>query len=216
MLLSLIPICSPARVAKPFDVSSGYAQLIYDQTSSPRLHKVLKWEQENWASSEQRQMLAYIMLVELLVYQFVYPVRWVKTQDMAILPVFDPLKARHFDVSWNWVQQHALLVYYDIIFGRLTTLDHEITTYCIAYLNQADPEMLTYMQYNIDHCDPTKGENYKLAKEFGHQLFNKTREVTGQRPMYKDGMFNHFLDILSLLIYYLYSHVPYGAPHGSY
>jgi len=69
-------------VAKPFEVSREYAQLIYDQTSSPRLDKVLnKRDQENWASPEQRQKLAYIILVELLAYQSASPVRWIKTQD---------------------------------------------------------------------------------------------------------------------------------------
>jgi len=32
-----------------------------------------------------------------------------------IQPVFDPLKARHFDLSWNWVRQDALVVYYDLV-----------------------------------------------------------------------------------------------------
>ena len=37
-----------------------------------------------------------------------------------IQPHFDNLKARHFDSSWNWARQDALLMYYgDIIFGRL-------------------------------------------------------------------------------------------------
>ena len=40
-----------------------------------------------------------------------------------IQPVFVPLKARRFDSSWNWVHQDALVMYYDIIFGRLTTVD---------------------------------------------------------------------------------------------
>jgi fatty acid synthase subunit alpha, fungi type len=72
----------PNLVAKPFDISREYVQLIYDQTSSPRLDKVLKkWDQDNWASPEQRQKLAYIILVELLAYQFASPVRWIETQD---------------------------------------------------------------------------------------------------------------------------------------
>lgn len=72
----------PNLIAKPFEVSQEYAQIIYDQTSSPRLDKVLKkWEQENWAAPEQRQKLAYIILVELLAYQFASPVRWIQTQD---------------------------------------------------------------------------------------------------------------------------------------
>ncbi|KAF8206176.1 fatty acid synthase [Mycena galopus ATCC 62051] len=109
-----------------------------------------------------------------------------------IQPMFDPLKARHFDSSWNWVRQDALLMYYDIIFGRLTTVDRDITARCIALMNRADPEVLAYMQYNIDHCDPTKGDNYKLAKQFGQQLIHNTREVLGQPPVYKDG--NYFPD----------------------
>lgn len=73
----------PNLVARPFGVSKDYAQLIYDQTSSPRLDKVLrKWDEENWGSAEQRQQLAYIILVELLAYQFASPVRWIETQDI--------------------------------------------------------------------------------------------------------------------------------------
>ncbi|KAL0065236.1 fatty acid synthase alpha subunit Lsd1 [Marasmius tenuissimus] len=106
-----------------------------------------------------------------------------------IQPVFDPAKARHFDSSWNWVRQDALLMYYDILFGRLTTVDREITARCIALLNRADPEMLAYMQYHIDRCDPNKGEKYKLAKEFGQQLIDNTRQILGQPPVYKDVTF---------------------------
>jgi fatty acid synthase subunit alpha len=104
-----------------------------------------------------------------------------------IQPAFDPLKARRFDSSWNWVRQDALVMFYDIIFGRLTTVDREITARCIALLYRADPELLTYMQYNIDQCDASKGETYKLAKQFGQQLIDNTREVIGQPPVYKDG-----------------------------
>lgn len=57
----------PNLIAQPFEVSKEYAQKIYDQTSSPRLDKVLRnWDAENWASIEQRQKLAYTILVELL------------------------------------------------------------------------------------------------------------------------------------------------------
>ncbi|KAF8656258.1 hypothetical protein AX16_002694 [Volvariella volvacea WC 439] len=106
-----------------------------------------------------------------------------------IQPRFDPLKARHFDSHWNWVRQDALLMYYDIIHGRLTTVDREITARCIALLNRADENTLTYMQYYIDNTDPSKGNTYKLAKEFGQQLINNTREVVGKPPVYKDVTF---------------------------
>ncbi|KAG6893584.1 hypothetical protein C0992_009428 [Termitomyces sp. T32_za158] len=55
----------PNLIAKPFAVSKEYAHVICDQTSLPRLDKVLKkWDQESWAT-----------------YQFASPVRWIETQD---------------------------------------------------------------------------------------------------------------------------------------
>ncbi|KAF8632253.1 hypothetical protein AX15_002000 [Amanita polypyramis BW_CC] len=106
-----------------------------------------------------------------------------------IQPKFDALKARHFDSSWNWVRQDALVMYYDIIFGRLKTVDREITARCIALMNRADEHTLRYMQYYIDRCDASKGETYRLAKEFGQQLINNTKEVLGRPPVYKDVTF---------------------------
>ena len=78
-----------------------------------------------------------------------------------IQPRFGILKAHHFDSSWNWVRQDTLLMYYDIIFGQLTTVNQEITARCIALLNRADPDMLQFMQYNINQCDASKGETYR-------------------------------------------------------
>jgi fatty acid synthase subunit alpha, fungi type len=105
-----------------------------------------------------------------------------------IQPIFDPLKARHFDSAWNWVRQDALLMFYDILFGRLTTVDREITARCIQIMNRADPELIHYMQYYIDHCDPSKGETYELAKVFGQQLMDNCKEAIGQPPLYRDGV----------------------------
>lgn len=109
------------------------------------------------------------------------------TYVQGIMPIFDPLKARHFDSAWNWVRQDSLLMFYDIIFGRLTTVDREITARCIAIMNRADPALLDYMQYHIDECDASRGETYKLAKEFGQRLIDNCREAVGEAPLYKDG-----------------------------
>ncbi|EMD40218.1 hypothetical protein CERSUDRAFT_122278 [Gelatoporia subvermispora B] len=106
-----------------------------------------------------------------------------------IQPVFDVLKARHFDSSWNWVRQDALLMFYDIIFGRLNTINHDMTARCIAIMNHVDPELVTYMQSYINRCDPNRGKTYRLAKQFGQQLIENCREVIGQPPLYKDVTF---------------------------
>jgi fatty acid synthase subunit beta len=49
-------------------------------------------------------------------------------------------------------------MYYDIIYGKLTTIDREITARCIAIINRSDPDLVRYMQYHIDRCDPSKGD----------------------------------------------------------
>ncbi|KAF8867476.1 hypothetical protein BD779DRAFT_1483318 [Infundibulicybe gibba] len=117
------------------------------------------------------------------------PRTWGLSHRWNIQPRFDLLKAWHFDSSWNCARQDAVLMYYDIVFGRLTTVGREITARCIAPLNQADLVMLTYIQYNIDHCDASKGDAYKFAEEFGQRLINNIREVIGQPPLYKDVTF---------------------------
>ena len=70
----------PNLIAKPFQVTKEYVQILYDQTLSPSLDldKVLKnWEQDNWDHPSLRQKLAYTILVELLACQFASPVRWI-------------------------------------------------------------------------------------------------------------------------------------------
>ena len=103
-----------------------------------------------------------------------------------IEPAFTPLKARIYDSAWNWARQDALTMYYDIIFGRLKTVDREIVSRCIYIMNRANPTLLDFMQYHIDHCPTERGETYELAKELGQQLIDNCREVLGQAPVYKD------------------------------
>ncbi|GAA5878476.1 hypothetical protein JCM8547_005957 [Rhodosporidiobolus lusitaniae] len=106
-----------------------------------------------------------------------------------IQPVFTPLKARHFNSSWNWVRQDALTMWMDILFGRLTTVDRDITARCLVIMNRADPALLDYMQYTIDNTPTEKGEKYALAKQFGQTLLDNCREMVGQPPLYKDVTF---------------------------
>nr|UWK20291.1 fatty acid synthase alpha subunit [Trichoderma turrialbense] len=103
-----------------------------------------------------------------------------------IEPVFSPLKARSYDSSWNWARQDALTMFYDIIFGRLKTVDREIVSQCIRIMNKSNPKLLEFMQYHIDNCPTERGETYQLAKELGQQLIENCKEVLELSPVYKD------------------------------
>ena len=106
-------------------------------------------------------------------------------------------------------------MWYDIIHGRLTTVDREITARCISIMNRADPVLLEYMQYHIDTCDSNRGETYRLAKEFGQQLIDNCREALGHPPCYKDGIFFGFFLLNTEDTKIDISYVPNGPENGS-
>jgi fatty acid synthase subunit alpha len=126
----------PNLTAVPFQISKEYAELVFTQTDSPRLDKVLKaWEKENWDAAENRSKLGYIILVELLAYQFASPVRWIETQDR----LFTEFKfARLIELgpgpTLTGMAQRTLKAKYQTN-DDSTTIKREI--YCIAK-NQAD------------------------------------------------------------------------------
>ena len=74
-------------------VNKDYAELLDNHPSSLHLSKVLqKWDEERWDAPEQQQKLAWVVIVELLLYQFASPVRWIETQDL----FFKHYKFEHF------------------------------------------------------------------------------------------------------------------------
>lgn len=103
-----------------------------------------------------------------------------------IKPTFSPLKSRTYDSYWNWARQDVLSMYFDIIFGKLTSVDRETINQCIQIMNRANPTLIKFMQYHIDHCPEYKGETYKLAKQLGQQLIDNCKQVLNADPVYKD------------------------------
>jgi len=65
----------PNLVTSPFVVNKAHAELIYNRTSLPSLESSRKWDEERWNAPERRQKLTWVLLVELLLYQFVSSVR---------------------------------------------------------------------------------------------------------------------------------------------
>ena len=51
-------------------------------------------------------------------------------------------------------------MFYDILFGRLTTVDREITACCITIMNCDDCDLIKFMEFMVNQCDPAKGETY--------------------------------------------------------
>ncbi|KAJ1674527.1 fatty acid synthase alpha subunit Lsd1, partial [Spiromyces aspiralis] len=103
-----------------------------------------------------------------------------------IKPSFEPLKARHFDSYWNWSRQDALVLYYEILFGKTTEVDRQVTSRAIHLMNRANETLLRYMKYRLDNTDVTKGESYKRAHDLGLMLYENCREALSHSPVYKD------------------------------
>jgi 3-oxoacyl-ACP reductase-like protein len=105
-----------------------------------------------------------------------------------IRPMFSELKVRRFDSYWNWVRQDALLLYFDIVFGRLTIVDRDVTAQSLHVMNRANPQLMDYMGFYIGRIKPEKGLTYKLCKELATTLLANCAEVLNESPVYKDGM----------------------------
>mmetsp|Transcript_8197 Transcript_8197/g.8128 ORF Transcript_8197/g.8128 Transcript_8197/m.8128 type:complete len:1882 (+) Transcript_8197:146-5791(+) len=103
-----------------------------------------------------------------------------------IKPTFSPLKSRTYDSYWNWARQDVLSMYFDIIFGKLNSIDRETINQCIQIMNRANPTLIKFMQYHIDHTPEYKGETYKLAKRLGQQLIDNCKQTMSLDPVYKD------------------------------
>ncbi|KAI9223673.1 hypothetical protein BC828DRAFT_410490 [Blastocladiella britannica] len=106
-----------------------------------------------------------------------------------IQPMFDPRKARHFDSAWNWVRQHVLSLFFDIIFGRLREVDRDIIAQCLHVMNRADPQVIEYMEFWLKNHLPffvdVKSENYALVRRLGKELVANCKEVLAANPVYK-------------------------------
>ncbi|GEQ68095.1 hypothetical protein JCM33374_g1762, partial [Metschnikowia sp. JCM 33374] len=103
-----------------------------------------------------------------------------------IKPIFSKLKARTYDSYWNWARQDVLSMYFDIIFGKLDSIDRETINQCIQIMNRASPSLIKFMQYHIDHTPGYKGETYQLAQKLGQQLIDNCKQVLDVDPVYKD------------------------------
>ncbi|OMJ21424.1 Fatty acid synthase subunit alpha [Smittium culicis] len=103
-----------------------------------------------------------------------------------IRPQFDARKVRKFDSYWNWARQDALILYYEILFGRLTEVDREVTARCIHLMNRSRPDLVRYMEYYITKTDGSKGPNYELAKDLGKMLIDNCSQALDASPVYKD------------------------------
>lgn len=104
-----------------------------------------------------------------------------------ILPKFSAAKARNFSSFWNWSRQDAMLMYYDIVYGRLKSVDREISARCLSLFGRVDgPALLELMQYTINRVDASQGPTYELAKEFGQQLIENCKEVMNTPPRFKE------------------------------
>ena len=79
--------------------------------------------------------------------------------------------------------------WYDVIFGRLQTVDRDTTAKCIAIINRADPEMISYMKYKIESCNIEKGKSYSLAKDFASLLLENCEQALDSAPKCKDVTF---------------------------
>lgn len=105
-----------------------------------------------------------------------------------IRPAFEKLKVRKYESYWNFARQHALQLYYDMVFGKISTVDRELMNQCIHLMNRADDSeyFIAFMEYYLSHSPDAKSENFAHAKELSKVLLENCKEAVNADPVYKN------------------------------
>lgn len=104
--------------------------------------------------------------------------------------MFDPKKTRTYDSYWNWAKQEAITLYYDIIFGRLTEVDREVTQKCIYLMNRSGKSFVEMFDFYMKKCSKSREKpTYNLCYELGTTLADNCRESMLVSPVFKDVAF---------------------------
>jgi len=71
---------------------------------------------------------------------------------------------------------------------RLATIDgEEVTACCVVIMDCADLDLIKFVDFMVNHCEPANGETYATAMKLGQELLDNCRDVVGQPPLFRDG-----------------------------
>lgn len=106
-----------------------------------------------------------------------------------IKPLFDTKKVRVYDSYWNWVRQDALQLYYDLIFGRISSINRELVNKCNHLINRTDDyeSMSEFMEYYLKHWPNKDDDKYASIRELTTVLSESVRNAIDQDPVYING-----------------------------
>ncbi|KAJ2798834.1 fatty acid synthase alpha subunit Lsd1, partial [Coemansia guatemalensis] len=65
---------------------------------------------------------------------------------------------------------------------RAFEVDREITSQCIRLMNRSNPALMRYMAYHIAKTDVSKGETYKLARDYAQMLYENCEVALNHPP----------------------------------
>lgn len=107
-----------------------------------------------------------------------------------IKPMFDPLKARSYLSSWNWVIQDLFALFGDIVSGRSAINDPILEEHISMLKNRANPKLITALKYlkasiSTGVAEPMRQSCNKFLEEL-HQTCEKAMDSMPTTRIVKD------------------------------
>jgi fatty acid synthase subunit alpha len=99
-----------------------------------------------------------------------------------IRPVFNALKARRYDSSWNWALQDLYIMIYDILKGRARAGDLAIENQVILLTNRSNNKLLNALRYMKFKISTQKGDAYRSLDIFLESLIKKSERALESAP----------------------------------
>eukprot|EP00122_Pirum_gemmata_P013787 Pgem_evm1s12841 len=73
----------PNLTAQPFEITKQFFEQVRETTHSEELNHIAHMFEidSSLMTAKNKQYIGYVLLIELLAYQFASPVQWIKSQD---------------------------------------------------------------------------------------------------------------------------------------
>ncbi|KAJ1826584.1 fatty acid synthase alpha subunit Lsd1, partial [Coemansia sp. RSA 2599] len=98
-----------------------------------------------------------------------------------IRPLFSEAKARKYDSWWNWARQDIMVLYYDIVCGRVSQADLRTAPHCLQLANRLNPSIIETLRHIVDCAQQGTTAGHALAHKYGSGLIRLISETTSDQ-----------------------------------
>jgi hypothetical protein len=90
--------------------------------------------------------------------------------------------------SWqSWAKQEVFFLFQDIVLGKITDVDRNVTARCISIINRATDDVLAAIQFLCGTLQNRSGTRFEIWRRLGNILIENCRQSLNEKAICKTG-----------------------------